>query len=527
MFQIKPIVVFLLFFFSTLFCFSHGAFDNLQQSIPELMNERDYNEVVELDAQKFLNKTSKNSTILILAANRTHRRDPLDGFKYYTGGWNIISRNYLYSVAFSAAPLFIIAIIWFVLFGLCLLCICLRRCCCRRNHYNYSQIAYVLSVIFLILLTITAIAGSVFLYIGQAKFKTSIVDVLTFILVQANTTVQKLKDIFNYLLAAKNIGVGKMLLPADLQANIDEIQREINVIADNLQNVTANSSKDLRNFLDPMIQILFYVAVAMLILAFLGFLFSIIGLECLVYVLMNVGWIAVVGTFILSGMFLLVHNVVADTCVAMDEWLQNPTANSALENIIPRANDQFAQAILTGTKSVSFALVNISNTAITNVYNVQWPPDATPLYFNQSGPLMPLLCNPFNLNLTDRQCQVGEVNFMNATKVWKNYTCQVSTSGICTTPGRLTPMGYNDLTASLNVSYGLYYYSPFLVDLVDSTYLKTTFDDISRNYCPGMRQSTRWIYVGFTVVSAAVMLSLVLWIVYGRERRQRKYYRRK
>ncbi|THG16810.1 hypothetical protein TEA_004087 [Camellia sinensis var. sinensis] len=405
MFQIKPIVVFLLFFFSTLFCFSHGAFDNLQQSIPELMNERDYNEVVELDAQKFLNKTSKNSTILILAANRTHRRDPLDGFKYYTGGWNIISRNYLY-----------------------------------------------------------------------------------------------------------------MLLPADLQANIDEIQREINVIADNLQNVTANSSKDLRNFLDPMIQILFYVAVAMLILAFLGFLFSIIGLECLVYVLMNVGWIAVVGTFILSGMFLLVHNVVADTCVAMDEWLQNPTANSALENIIPRANDQFAQAILTGTKSVSFALVNISNTAITNVYNVQWPPDATPLYFNQSGPLMPLLCNPFNLNLTDRQCQVGEVNFMNATKVWKNYTCQVSTSGICTTPGRLTPMGYNDLTASLNVSYGLYYYSPFLVDLVDSTYLKTTFDDISRNYCPGMRQSTRWIYVGFTVVSAAVMLSLVV-----DEGKRRKY----
>ncbi|GMP36745.1 hypothetical protein CsSME_00008765 [Camellia sinensis var. sinensis] len=37
MFQIKPIVVFLLFFFSTLFCFSHGAFDNLQQSIPGII----------------------------------------------------------------------------------------------------------------------------------------------------------------------------------------------------------------------------------------------------------------------------------------------------------------------------------------------------------------------------------------------------------------------------------------------------------------------------------------------------------
>lgn len=32
---------------------------------------------------------------LILAAERTHRKDPLDDFNYYKGGWNISERHYI------------------------------------------------------------------------------------------------------------------------------------------------------------------------------------------------------------------------------------------------------------------------------------------------------------------------------------------------------------------------------------------------------------------------------------------------
>lgn len=31
---------------------------------------------------------------VVLAAQRTRRKDPLDGFKRYTGGWNISERHY-------------------------------------------------------------------------------------------------------------------------------------------------------------------------------------------------------------------------------------------------------------------------------------------------------------------------------------------------------------------------------------------------------------------------------------------------
>lgn len=111
-------------------------------------------------------------------------------------------------------------------------------------------------------------------------------------------------------------------------------------------------------------------------------------------------------------------------------------------------------------------------------------------------------------------------------QVWKNYVCQVSASGICTTPGRLTPTFYNQMAAAVNVSYGLYRYSPFLVNLEDCTFARETFTDIRNDHCPGLRRFSGWIYIGLVTVSAAVMLSLIFWVIYGRERRHRVHTKR-
>ncbi|KAL6974024.1 hypothetical protein U1Q18_028207 [Sarracenia purpurea var. burkii] len=418
--------ILLLFIFSTSFSFSNGiSHPHLLQRSPtlELADERISSGMVEWNTRRFLDEASNESTTLILAANRTHRRDPINGFKYYEGGWNITSQHYFSSLVFSSAPLFIIAAIWLVLFGICLCCICLRRCfccCCRKEAYGYSRTTYAVSLIFLVLLTLAAIVGSVFLYTGQGKLQTSTINGLAFILKHVDITVQNLMDLFNYLLGAKKIGVGQVSLPAELMANIDKMQGEINGIAGSFRNVTEMKSENIRNFINPLVKTLITVNAAMLVLASLGFLFSILGLECLVYFLIIIGWLAVVATFILSGVFLLVHNAVADTCVAMDEWQKNPTANSALEDLIPRVSDSVARDVLIGTKGVTFGLVNVTNTAITNVYNVDFPPDAGPLYSNQSGPLMPVLCNPFDSNLTERHCATGEVDFKNASEVCLN-----------------------------------------------------------------------------------------------------------
>ncbi|XP_073273627.1 uncharacterized protein [Primulina huaijiensis] len=377
------------------------------------------------------NAENLNSTTLVLAKERTLRKDPLDNLHYYTGGWNISNDHYIASVLYTGSTLFLVAAIWFVGFGLFLLLVSMYVCCCRRHRYGYSRFAYCLSLILLSLFTISAIG-----------------------------------------------------------------------------------------------LILIVVAAVMLALALLGFLLSISGLQFLVYILVFIGWILVAITFILCGVFLVLHNMMGDTCVAMNDWVMNPSAHTALDKVIPCVDVDTAQETLSQSKDVTFQVVRLVNGIITNVSNAQNlpPPSVAPLIsYNQSGPFVPLLCNPYNIDKTNRTCAAGEADLSNVTQIWRKYVCQVSKNNICTTVGRLTPTLYDQMSSAVNVSYGLYHYGPFLTNLVDCTFVRDTFSVIHDDHCPDLERYSRFVYIGLAMVSAAVMLSLILWVLYARERRHRKY----
>lgn len=264
---------------------------------------------------------------------------------------------------------------------------------------------------------------------------------------------------------------------------------------------------------------------------------------------MIVGWILVTGTFVLCGIFLLLHkyvkgiailslfpspqvclmdsiicySVTGDTCVAMNQWVQNPTAHTALDDILPCVDTATTQETLKQSKQVTSQLVDVINTVITNVSNINFAPNFVQLYYNQSGPLLPTLCNPFKPDLTDRACTPGEVDLNNATQVWSGYVCETSANGICVTTGRLNPSLYGEMAATVNVSYGLYQYSPYLIELEDCSFVRQTLLEIEERYCGGLREQSERIYVGLVMVATAVMLSLVFWVIYGRERRHRAY----
>nr|XP_051203573.1 uncharacterized protein LOC127317086 [Lolium perenne] len=106
-----------------------------------------------------------------LAAERTRRKDPLDGLRYYGGGWNISDRHYIASVAFSAAPAFAAAAVWFVAFALAGLVACCCRCCRGGtiSDYSYSRKKFAVSLILVLAFTAAAVIGCAVLYDGQGK----------------------------------------------------------------------------------------------------------------------------------------------------------------------------------------------------------------------------------------------------------------------------------------------------------------------------------------------------------------------
>ncbi|KAI4344218.1 hypothetical protein L6164_011469 [Bauhinia variegata] len=362
----------------------------------EIVGRRQYDEVLLWKTRSLLAKeTSANSSHLLLAENRTRRPDPLDHYNTYTGGWNISSTHYIASVISTAVPFFGIAAVWFMIFGLTLSLLCLCYCCCRRREpFGYSRVAYALSLILLVLFTLAAIAGCIVLYTGQGKFHTSTSDTLGYVVSQAYLTAETLRNVSGYLDAAKHIGVDAVFLPTDVQQKIDDVKMKINSAAVTLSTKTEANSKKIQHGIDQMRMTLIIVAAIMLFLAFLGFLFSILGMQVLVYILVVFGWVLVAVTFVLCGIFLFLHNAVGDACVAMDEWVQNPTAHTALDDILPCVDNATAQEILLRTEDVTYKLVNLVDTAIANVSNREFPPSAGIVYYNQSGPHMPLSAIP-------------------------------------------------------------------------------------------------------------------------------------
>jgi hypothetical protein len=88
-----------------------------------------------------------------------------------------------------------------------------------------------------------------------------------------------------------------------------------------------------------------------------------------------------------------------------------------MDDILPCVDNATAQETLLRSKEVTSELVDLINEVITNVSNINFSPNFKPMYFNQSGPLVPILCNPFYPDFTNRPCTAGEVDLFNATEV--------------------------------------------------------------------------------------------------------------
>ncbi|KQK16791.2 hypothetical protein BRADI_1g30640v3 [Brachypodium distachyon] len=458
----------------------------------------------------FLAEAANSAEGAALAAERTRRKDPLDGLRLYQGGWNISDKHYIASVAFSAAPVFAVGAVWFIAVAAAGLVACCCCCCCSRgssSDYSYSRTIFTVSLVLLLTFTATAIVGCAVLYNGQGKLHESTKATVAYVVRQSDGAVASLRGFTRFIEKAKEDGGvgGTALLSPELRANVDRVAARVDAAADELATRTKSNARKIRTALDTTRKILIGVASVMLVLAFLGLVFS------------------------LAGMQSLVRFAVGDTCVAMEEWGRRPQDRTALDDILPCADTAATSEALRRSKEVNHQLVASLNNVLADIANANnVPPQAgPPIYYNQSGPPVPLLCNPYHADLTARSCSAGEVPAADAQQVWQGFVCRRLTAGgaqgpdVCATVGRLTPAMYSQALTVANASEGLVNYGPVLADLADCTFVRRTFRTIVREGCPGLRRHSGRVYQALLVVSAAMAAAAAAWLVHSRERRRR------
>ncbi|XP_028779218.1 uncharacterized protein LOC114735671 [Neltuma alba] len=341
---------------------------------------------------------SNNNSTFMLAAGRTRRIDPANHFQYYEGGWNIIDSHYyaLFAAVAAAARTIEEAVVVIL-----------------------EQFIGDLS---------SALVGGAMLYTGQGNFKKATDAVIDNVGRKISDVLDLLNGVLNNLDGAMKLAVGAYSLPGEYERNIEQFRELVHSNSSSnprviLQNFISQADK----FLSALSYVLIVVTAVMLFLAFIGFIFSVCGWRGIVYFLFFIGWIFVTKTLILSAISLVVKNGVGDTCVAIEEWLEHPQDRTSLSEVIPCVDGPTAQKALDITRNTSFQMVNMVDDFVKNIANIDPPPGAPPsASYNQSGPTLPLLCNPFNSDMTQRSCGPEEVPLDNASQVYESFVCNTS-----------------------------------------------------------------------------------------------------
>ncbi|ONM30470.1 hypothetical protein ZEAMMB73_Zm00001d040056 [Zea mays] len=207
------------------------------------------------------------------------------------------------------------------------------------------------------------------------------------------------------------------------------------------------------------------------------------------------------------------NSAAQDTCEAMDQWAQHPQAETALSSILPCVDESTTNRTLYQSKEVVVRLVGIVNRAISALSNRR-------PHHKHPGQFMPYLCSPYDSNLNDRPCKYREATFENATTAWLNYTCMAQDTDLCSGNKTLTYDIYGQLVLAANVSYALYHYAPFLLNLQDCKFVRATFSAIASRYCPPLGHDLVLVSAGLALIASAFVLCLVWMLFADRPRRE-------
>ncbi|CAG7884722.1 unnamed protein product [Brassica rapa] len=121
-----------------------------------------------------------------------------------------------------------------------------------KKFSRKSIIYYILSLIFLLFVTLIEIIGCLLLSLGQIRYNKSMTETLAYVMRQADGMVSQRRAISEHLATTKQMGVRQVSLPANVQTEIEQIGVKLSSSIAAITGKATNSSSDIRNFLNTV-----------------------------------------------------------------------------------------------------------------------------------------------------------------------------------------------------------------------------------------------------------------------------------
>ncbi|KAK7406444.1 hypothetical protein VNO78_08070 [Psophocarpus tetragonolobus] len=435
-----------------------------------------------------------------------NRPDPLRHFKDYNGDFDVRSRHYVASAAFTGVHGYAFACVW-LLCGLALAIFITVKCFCGGSTSLPFLDRYYLLIFFLLLFftSLALIASSFVLATSQKtlrrteQLKESVVgigeDALRTIGRIIKTTNQ-----MQFLLLPYNTQICASLnsTTQDLRSNSRVIRRFIDRSGQSFDEATHTSFVAHFVVLTVNLVTLFAALVLLPLNWRPGF---IIIIFCF--------WILTSLCWFLTGFDFFLHIFAEDACFAFEDFLENPQ-NSSLGSMLPCINESFSGKLIAQIGYTIHRFIVELNSNMSVIYRLLGVSEENE---EQIGIIK--ICDPFsgasNLSYVPHSCSRDAIRIGDISKILAKFTCHEGEE--CRKEGRFLP------EASYNMAHA---YSRSIQDLLDiypdlqilskCTLVKNKVAEIVSHQCRPIRISTRLLWSSMLALSIIMVLLVLTWV---------------
>lgn len=250
-----------------------------------------------------------------------------------------------------------------------------------------------------------------------------------------------------------------------------------------------------------------------------GLLSALLGWSTIFFLIILIGWLIAVLTWILFGVFYAANSVTSDTCQAFAEYLEAP-ANTTLAELLPCVDEATSAR---ASNVVKQGVKNIVVRANGNLNGLRQAGAGV-----QPSVSLPALCDPIGPapNLVyPTSCPSGTVTLAGLPEVLAPYVCNVEpVTTTCLSQRRfVTPSDDAAIRDFSAAGRSLEIIIPTITALTNCSVVYNTFDTIVTQQCPPTIESIRNLWIPLLLLSVALTLLSFDWI-FANHRNKREHY---
>ncbi|XP_052197097.1 uncharacterized protein LOC127804290 [Diospyros lotus] len=445
------------------------------------------------------------------------RPDPLRQFKSYSGGYDLTNKHYWASAAFTGIHGYAVAGVWMIcglaFGGYAILKNLTGASSAVGQHSDSSYVTMFFLILMFSLLAIVAtglvIAANQSCLQRTRKLKATVLGAGD----TARRTIRKVTAAMDQM--------QKLLLPYDPKT-ADLLNSTHLRLGHEWRMIGKFTGKNGR-IMNASIQIS-YIANLAVVTVNMAFLVAAIVLLLLHWhpgfvIIIFFCWTFTVLCWVLTGFDFFFHTFADDTCLALEDFEQNPQYSS-LSSVLPCTNSSHADKVLVGIGRPVHNSIREMNSKLTEYAGVVLRIDE----LNENS----IVCNPFsgepNYRYMPEKCSKGAIQIGDLPRFLSKFTCYQENAGSCESEGRfISEASYTMIWAYSNAIQDLINIFPDLQSLIHCSFVKEAFSNMVLHQCRPFRASTRRLWYCMLSLSIVMVVWVLLWAAKAYQDRQRAF----